>query len=274
MLVKFGTIRDSLKWPKRAKRTCSNKRGIINFDLLSPYTVGRMLIAIEKLKVLLKAATNEYYVSGAMLKRYDAENAVTLYESAVKRYLLDMVLARAGAGIDSDIDRKDWFAVDADAVYDSCWVDLAGQMMPAARLNDIYSLVETGDIDTAQKFSDHMSSINECYGNDQWAWVVNAYQGFFGKSLDDISMQELTDAADELLQLNSRLTDALIDDAAKEYSDVSMIGFGMDGTDVEKDFQQVRGSFEDDAFVKILKGKLERLQNHLEQFKSKISAIE
>ena len=61
-IPKVGTARDSMKWPQRDKRTCPVKRDIINFDLFSPYTVGRMMVALKRLEVLLKAAANEYYV--------------------------------------------------------------------------------------------------------------------------------------------------------------------------------------------------------------------
>lgn len=273
MLIKVGTIRDSLKWPSRDKRTCLNKRDIINFDMLSPYTVGRMLVALKRLNVLLDTDADEYSVGGAMLKKYDAKNAVDLYESAVKRYLLEMLFQKASQSINSGLAKKDWFALAPDAVYDPYWIDLAGQMMPAARLNEIYGLVVSGDIDSVEKFSDYMSSVNNSYDNDQWGWVVNTYQDFFGKSVSDLSMKEIAGAADDLIKLNTELTAILIKDAASEYSDISMIGFGMDGTDAGADFQQVRGCFAENSFVKMLNEKLQRLQTDVEQFKVKASSI-
>lgn len=46
----------------------------------------------------------------------------------------------------------------------------------------------------------------------------------------------------------------LYDDARKEFSMISRIGFGVDGSTRQRDFdfEQVRGEFENDAFVKMV----------------------
>ena len=46
--------------------------------------------------------------------------------------------------------------------------------------------------------------------------------------------------------------DLILRDAKKEFNAVSRIGFGMDGGDADKqiDFDAVRGTFDDNAFVK------------------------
>jgi hypothetical protein len=270
-IPKIGTARDSMKWPQRDKRTCLKKRDIINFDLFSPYTVGRMMVALQKLDVLLKAAANEYYVSGAtLLKRYDAENAEQIYTSATKIYLLEKIFEKASEVLDKGLAFKDFFATDGRAVFDPEWVDLAGQLVPASRVSELCDSVENESIDSVEKFAAQMAAVNSDYDRDQWAWVVKTYEAFFGKALADLDGDELAGLVDTLVELKQWLTDAFISDAKKEYSEISMIGFGMDGTDAAMDFEQVRGRLEDDGFVEHITQQMARLRNDAERFKAKL----
>ena len=52
-LKSVGTIRDAQKWPKRDKRTDPDKLDCINFNLLSPYTIQKMLQGIDTLQGML-----------------------------------------------------------------------------------------------------------------------------------------------------------------------------------------------------------------------------
>jgi hypothetical protein len=269
-IPKIGTARDSMKWPQRDKRTCEHKRDIINFDLFSPYTIGRVLVALKRLDVLLKAAANEYYVSGAMLKRFDAENAEKIYTSAVKIYLLEKIFEKASEALDKGLTFEDFFGVDAGAVYDPEWVDLAGQLVPACRVSELCDSVENESVDSVEKFAAQMAAIDKDYERDQWAWVVKVYEEFFGRALAEADGDELAALVDTLVDLKQWLTDAFIADAKKEYSEISMIGYGMDGTDAAMDFEQVRGRLEDDGFVEHVMRQMAGLRNDAERLKEKL----
>ena len=62
-LRSVGTIRDALKWPKRDNRKDPEKLDCINFNLLSPYTIQKMLTAIDVLRSLQRSSgeTSEVY---------------------------------------------------------------------------------------------------------------------------------------------------------------------------------------------------------------------
>lgn len=51
-LRSVGTIRDAQKWPKRDKRTDQQRLDMINYNLLSPYTIYKMMKAVGILKNL------------------------------------------------------------------------------------------------------------------------------------------------------------------------------------------------------------------------------
>ncbi len=76
-LRSVGTIRDAQKWPRRDKRTDPDKLDAINFNLLSPYTVGKMMGAISLLNDLERTA-------GATAERF-AFQAMTIEARALRR---------------------------------------------------------------------------------------------------------------------------------------------------------------------------------------------
>lgn len=55
-LRSVGTVRDAQKWPKRDKRKDKNRLDSINFNLLSPFTIGRMMRGIRLLDDLERTA--------------------------------------------------------------------------------------------------------------------------------------------------------------------------------------------------------------------------
>jgi len=54
--------------------------------------------------------------------------------------------------------------------------------------------------------------------------------------------------------------DLILRDAKKEFNAVSRTGFGMDGDDADKqlDFDAVRGTFDDNAFVKEINAQMNK----------------
>ena len=62
-LRSVGTIRDAQKWPKRDKRKDPNRLDQINYNLLSPYTIQKMMKGRSILKELRKVSgeTSETY---------------------------------------------------------------------------------------------------------------------------------------------------------------------------------------------------------------------
>ena len=55
-LKSVGTIRDAQKWPRRDKRKDSNKLDQINYNLLSPYTIQKMMKGCKILRDLRKVS--------------------------------------------------------------------------------------------------------------------------------------------------------------------------------------------------------------------------
>lgn len=84
-LRSVGTIRDAQKWPKRDQRTDTNKLDFINYNLLSPYTVQKMLKGRETLKNLRYASgelSDIYSFHSAKIRNSALVKGIGFYETA------------------------------------------------------------------------------------------------------------------------------------------------------------------------------------------------
>ena len=76
-------------------------------------------------------------------------------------------------------------------------------------------------------------------------------QDFYGCNFQTITIGEIRDLIHKWKDAVITLDESLYKDAMKEFSITSMIGFGVDGAEADKlkDFESVRGSFDEDPFV-------------------------
>lgn len=96
-LRSVGTIRDAQKWPKRDKRTDPERLDMINYNLLSPYTIYKMMKAVGILKNLqeLVGETSEvYYYQNTRIKGSSLRTALDLYGMAINKFLGNSLIKR------------------------------------------------------------------------------------------------------------------------------------------------------------------------------------
>ena len=96
-LRSVGTIRDAQKWPKRDKRTDPDRLDMINYNLLSPYTIQKMLKAVDILKNLqaLVGETSEiYYYQNTRIKGSSLRNALNFYGMAINKFFGNSLIKR------------------------------------------------------------------------------------------------------------------------------------------------------------------------------------
>ncbi len=104
-LRSVGTIRDAQKWPKRDGRTDPNRLDQINYNLLSPYTIQKMINGMSILKDLRKVSgeTSDIYAyQSAKIKNSSLNNGIHFYEMAVNKFLGNSVIKRLEGLIPED----------------------------------------------------------------------------------------------------------------------------------------------------------------------------
>ena len=278
-LTTVGTVRDGAKWPARDRRKGSVKRDVISFDVFSPYTVGKMIKASEKLSQLQETTektVEEVSVGGAIVKRLILRTGQKYYCGGIEMYLLEKVVAKIVKAVENKVENiSDIFTDESSAVYSDEWVDIGGQIMTAARLNDLENAVEKGDIKTVADFAARTTEIQKAYQKDEWVWVKQAYWRIFNINLNFATKAQIVEVADNLLKVKSKFLNMVLADSQKEFGQMSRCGFGVDG-DVsagEKDFEQVRGSYETNKFVKQMNEEIKLLTERINKLQGKIAEL-
>jgi hypothetical protein len=232
-LTTVGTVRDGAKWPGRDRRKGAVKRDVLSFAVFSPYTVGKMMKAVQALKSIHEAtekSVEEVSVGGALVRRPILRTGQKFYRTGIEMYLLEKVMERVEAAAASGKpDLAKAFAVPAGAVFSRAWVDIGGQLMPRDRLLKLEEAVEKGAISTAADLAAEFQRIHAAYAHDEWAWVVEAWREHFGKDLRSVGAVEVLEAASEYAKVKGKFLSLVVADSEGEFDEQSRSGFGQDG---------------------------------------------
>lgn len=257
-LKSVGTIRDAMKWPKRDKRRTPHKLDLINFNLLSPYTVQKMMSGNDLLTEieLTSGETSEIYSYQGMTIRQSALRKGRMYYGmAIDKFMGNSVLKRLEGlqiACDEDIHRAMQPTLDEGRGE---WVDLAGLIAPKQEIKRLCNEIASGEITSLNQANRRLEWLHSHYYEMEWTWVVENFRRWYGKECCELTVADVADIARRWLDSVVRLDRMLYDDARKEFSAVSRIGFGLDTTTErgrKGDFEQVRGDFERDPFVRMV----------------------
>lgn len=278
-LATAGTLRDAQKWPKRDRRKDSKKCDNISFDTFSPYTVGKMVRAssiLSNLQDSTDRSVEEVSINGAQMKRVLLRTSQKFYRTAIEMYLLGKILARIEKVLDGGIEEvRKALAAEADGVFSRDWVDIGGQLMPKQRLHDLTNAIESGKVTDFAAFCGEVDKIYEGFEKDEWAWVKETYKEYFGRALESLTKDDLAEAAESYRTTRIRFLKQVLIDAEKDFGGLSRTGFGQDGSaeDLDEDFRQVRGLYDDNKFVKETRANIKAVEQRVAEFKERISAI-
>lgn len=257
-LRSVGTIRDAQKWPKRDKRTDPNRLDMINYNLLSPYTIQKMLKAVDiltNLQTLVGETSEIYYYQNTRIKGSSLQNALKFYRMAINKFLGNSLIKRLEGTQFSSIEEVRRQLVPTTAEGAGEWVDLSGLILPKDQLDGLIEHIENGQINTLEMAEAFFHLTHQSYYDMEWTWAYRKIEEYYGIQLNEI----ITDKIIELVEIWKSsvigLDELLYKDAKKEFSLTSMTGFGVDGTRKEKeeDFEVVRGAFEQNPFVTAVK---------------------
>ena len=262
-LKSVGTIRDAKKWPRRDARKDPQKLDCINYNLLSPYTIRKMLDGISLLKGLQEVSgvnSDAYSFQSGLIRRSSLVKGLKLYGMAIDKFLGNSLITRL---MNSDCRTLEQLheAMKPVAAYgEGDWVDIAGMIAPKDAVADLLDAVEAGRIDDISDLSDNFHRIHSEYYRYEWRWAYGVIEKCYGVNLQTVSVEELSDIVRKWKDSVVTLDKMLYDDARKEFSLSSMTSFGADGdrSVQEQDFMNVRGSmFESDPFVSSVKEHME-----------------
>jgi carbonic anhydrase/acetyltransferase-like protein (isoleucine patch superfamily) len=252
-LRSVGTIRDAQKWPKRDARKDQKKLDQINYNLLSPFTVGKMMKGRELLRMLLSDHPGEQFIyfDRMRMKTSAAERGITLYQMGIDKFIGNSVIKRLeGTEFISDDEIRARMKPGCDEGTGD-WIDMSGLITPLSAIEELLSSIEKQEMKNADAVNRSFESIHKRYYELEWAWVYDRLPEETGKPNEELTAADIIEIVERWKKSVVDLDRMLYEDARKEFTLSSMTGFGIDGDDEVKkrDFEQVRGDFEKNSVV-------------------------
>lgn len=253
-LRSVGTVRDARKWPQRDLRRDPKKLDRINFKLLSPFTIQKMINGRDlliRLKETSGPTSDCFTYHSVQIPNVALERGIELYQAGIDKFLGNCLLKQLEGKTFENLDELRTALRPATTVGQGRWRDLAGMFAPEEAIEQMLADIESGRLDTLDAVDARFSAIHESYPLYEWAWAADVISRQLGKTFDAITADDVLGLTRQWQAAVVDLDHCLRDDAKKEFAATAQIGFGLDGDEQAKhgDFEAVRGSFETNAFV-------------------------
>ena len=254
-LKSVGTIRDAKKWPQRDARTDPDRLDQINCNLLSPYTIRKMLNGISVLKNLQEVSgenSDSYSYQSGKIRRSSLLHGLEYYRMAIDKFLGNSLITRIVGSEFSSLEELREALVPMDGFGEGDWVDISGLITPKSAVTALLTDIRDGTLDDIEDINDRFASIHRKYYEYEWKWTYGMIGEYYDVDLRSISKEKLMELVARWQTSVTGLDKLVYEDARKEFSLDSMTSFGADGDEMQRkeDFMQVRGSFfEADQFV-------------------------
>lgn len=253
-LKSVGTIRDAQKWPRRDKRKDPFKLDQINYNLLSPYTIQKMMKGCNILKDLRKVSgeTSEMYsYQSTKIKNSSLNNGIGYYETAIHKFLGNSIIKRLEeTKFQSNEEIRARLVPDTEIGMGE-WVDISGLIAPKSEVEKLMADIESGVLNTVDQIHERFVEMHRNYYTYEWTWAYDKILSYYHLQPNEISAKDVIAIVKQWQESVVGLDKMVYADAKKEFTLSSMTGFGADGSREEKeqDFEQVRGTFESNPFV-------------------------
>ena len=257
-LKSVGTIRDAKKWPSRDNRRGPGKLDCINFNLLSPYTIQKMIRGVHILRELKRVSgdTSDYYAyQSGRIKSSSLAKGLQYYGYAIDKFFGNSLITRIMDAEFSTLGELRYAFVPRSEYGDGEWMDLAGMIAPAKAVDDIMTDVESGKTFNLDVLNNRLAALHDEYYHYEWKWASTAMEEYYGFRLSELSVSEISQIIHRWKDSVVALDRLLYEDALKELT----LG-GMH-------------EFESDPFVRSVKEHIEVKSSLASQVLDKLAAI-
>ena len=257
-LKSVGTIRDAKKWPARDARRDPDKLDCINYNLLSPYTIHKMLRGMDILKNLQKVSgdtSDSYTYQSGMIKRSSLKNGLRYYGLAVDKFLGNSLITRLMSSDFMGVSQMREALKPTAAYGEGDWMDLAGLIAPQKAVSDLLDAVERGTLNDVAELNHCFADLHSQYYDFEWNWAYRVIEEYYGVSLDSVEPEKLVELICRWRSSVVALDNLIYEDARKEFSLTGM------------------SDFESDPFVKSVRAHIDVKTNLADQVLSRLSSI-
>lgn len=229
-LKSVGTIRDARKWPGRDARKDPDMLDCVNFNLLSPYTIRKMIRGISILNELRKVSgesSESYTYQSGRIRNQSLRNGLKLYGMAIDKFLGNSLISRLMSVTFKTVEELRTALVPSEGYGDGEWIDVAGLIAPSRSVDDILDALSSDSMAGPDDLNARFRQIHESYYEYEWKWAYDVIREYYGVDLSVADISVIRGLVDRWKESVVALDKLLYEDAKKEFN-LSMIA-GVDG---------------------------------------------
>ena len=210
-ITTVGLYRDIKKWPKRDLRAPENRKSIVNFDWLSPFSVGEILKGkkiLESLREVTGDNVSQYLYHEYIIPASSLHKGIKYYDIALRIYM--------GAVLKRVLKRDPSITPPATQTGIGDWDDLSGLLLPVSEEERIVNDLQDGTIDSIQQLIDRFKEIDANYRQYQWAWTYKMVCDYYG--ISEITLEDANRIHEDYIKARRSWIAEIKKDAEKEYA--------------------------------------------------------
>ena len=210
-ITTVGLYRDIKKWPKRDLRAQENRKSIVNFDWLSPFSVGEILKGkkiLESLREVTGDNVSQYLYHEYIIPASSLHKGIKYYDIALRIYM--------GAVLKRVLKRDPSITPPATQTGIGDWDDLSGLLLPVSEEERIVNDLQDGTIDSIQQLIERFEEIDANYRQYQWAWTYKMICDYYG--ISEITLEDANRIHEDYIKARRSWIAEIKKDAEKEYA--------------------------------------------------------
>ena len=210
-ITTVGLYRDIRKWPRRDLRAPENRKSIVNFDWLSPFSVGEILKGkkiLESLREVTGDNVSNYFYHEYIIPATSLRKGIKYYDIALRIYM--------GAVLKRVLKRDPELAPPATTTGEGDWNDLSGLLLPATEEQRIIDDLKSGNFDGIQSLIDRFEEINDRYREYQWAWTYRMICDYY--HISEITLDDVARIHEDYITARRSWIAEIKKDAEKEFA--------------------------------------------------------
>ena len=210
-ITTVGLYRDIKKWPKRDLRAQENRKSIVNFDWLSPFSVGEILKGkkiLESLREVTGDNVSQYLYHEYIIPASSLHKGIKYYDIALRIYM--------GAVLKRVLKRDPSITPPATQTGIGDWDDLSGLLLPVSEEERIVNDLQDGTIDSIQQLIERFEEIDANYRQYQWAWTYKMVCDYYG--ISEITLEDANRIHEDYIKARRSWIAEIKKDAEKEFA--------------------------------------------------------
>ena len=210
-ITTVGLYRDIKKWPKRDLRAPENRKSIVNFDWLSPFSVGEVLKGkkiLENLREVTGDNVSQYLYHEYIIPATSLHKGIKYYDIALRIYM--------GAVLKRVLKRDPSITPPSTQIGLGDWDDLSGLLLPVSEEERIINDLKNGNIETIQELIERFENIDANYREYQWTWTYKMICDYYG--INEITLEDANRIHEDYIKARRSWIAEIKKDAEKEFA--------------------------------------------------------